>query len=84
MQAKYDPDDNVRFDCVDCRGCLSLRPDFDPASHISRIGTLHANRLRKATARSLSSNRQATQAEINAAQKTLIDSAEYFMYSFIP
>ena len=53
-------------------------PGFDPEKYLS------TSTLQKSRATRLSGNRQATQEEINAAQKTLFDSAEYFMYSFIP
>lgn len=53
-------------------------PGFDPEKYLS------TSTLQKSRTTRLSGNRQATQEEINAAQKTLFDSAEYFMYSFIP
>lgn len=53
-------------------------PGFDPEKYLS------TSTIQKSKTVSLSGNRQATQEEINAAQKTLFDSAEYFMYSFIP
>ncbi len=53
-------------------------PGFDPEKYLS------TSTLQRSKAMRLSGNRQATQEEINAAQKTLFDSAEYFMYSFIP
>lgn len=53
-------------------------PGFDPEKYLS------TTTIQKSKTVSLSGNRQATQEEINAAQKTLFDSAEYFMYSFIP
>lgn len=53
-------------------------PGFDPEKYLS------TSTLQKSRATRLSGNRQATQAEINSAQKTLFESAEYFMYSFIP
>lgn len=53
-------------------------PGFDPEKYLS------TSTLQKSRATRLSGNRQSTQEEINAAQKTLFDSAEYFMYSFIP
>ena len=53
-------------------------PGLDPEKYLS------TSTLQKSRATRLSGNRQATQEEINAAQKTLVESAEYFMYSFIP
>ncbi len=76
--ANYDPDTTSLSSLIDI---LSIStPGFDPEKYLP----VSTSTLQKAKARSLSANRQATQAEINSAQKTLFESAEYFMYSFIP
>lgn len=76
--ANYDPDTTALSSLIEI---LSIStPGFDPEKYLQ----VSTSTLQKAKARSLSSNRQATQAEINSAQKTLFESAEYFMYSFIP
>lgn len=74
----YEPDTTALTSLIEI---LSIStPGFDPEKYLP----ISTSTLQKAKARSLSSNRQATQAEINSAQKTLFESAEYFMYSFIP
>lgn len=73
---QYDPDESA-FDALIAEVSVST-PGFDPSAYLS-----NRTLMRKAPSYK-TPNRQATQAEINAAQKTLIDSAEYFMYSFIP
>lgn len=73
---QYDPDESA-FDALIAEVSVST-PGFDPSVYLS-----DSTLMRKAPSYK-TPNRQATQAEINAAQKTLIESAEYFMYSFIP
>lgn len=74
----YEPDTTALTSLIEI---LSIStPGFDPEKYLP----ISTSTLQKAKARSLSANRQATQAEINSAQKTLFESAEYFMYSFIP
>ena len=76
--ANYDPDTTALTSLIEI---LSIStPGFDPEKYLP----VSTSTLQKAKARSLSANRQATQEEINSAQKTLFESAEYFMYSFIP
>ena len=76
--ANYEPDTTALTSLIEI---LSIStPGFDPEKYLP----ISTSTLQKAKARSLSANRQATQAEINSAQKTLFESAEYFMYSFIP
>lgn len=76
--ANYDPDTTALTSLIEI---LSIStPGFAPEKYLP----ISTSTLQKAKTRSLSANRQATQEEINSAQKTLFESAEYFMYSFIP
>lgn len=58
-------------------------PGFDPQKYLGSDIAVGKEARRQMRASALSGN-MITQAQINSIQKTLEESAEYFMYSFIP